>query len=311
MFDDRVRKLLFAIRRRWAKATADGPIWRTVTSFAEYEAARSELADIIAEQRRFERELARSGEPFDLGGFCYPCARRVPLRVDYQYSGLVDGVMTPNWRERLECPHCRLNNRMRAAVHLLTETGLKHPVGRVYMSEQTTPLYRELCAQLPNGVVGSEFLGTDRVPGSIDEHGIRHESVCHLSFEDGSFSAILSFDVLEHVPDYRKALSEMCRCLEPGGRFVLSVPFRPDSASNLVRARLGADGQPIHLLPPEYHGDPMRTEGCLAYYHFGWQLLDELRDAGFDNVRTLFYWSRAYGYLGSDQLLILANKPRH
>lgn len=116
--------------------------------------------------------------------------------------------------------------------------------------------------------------------------------------------------MLEHVPDYRHALGECHRVLEPGGHFVLSVPFSIAAFRNLVRAVLEADGSTTFLEPAEYHGDPLRPEGCLAFYHFGWELLGDLQNAGFAEAAVVRYWSRSFGYLGADQSLIVARKPR-
>jgi SAM-dependent methyltransferase len=43
---------------------------------------------------------------------------------------------------------------------------------------------------------------------------------------DASFDAVFLLDVLEHLPDERTALAEVCRLLLPGGTLVLSVPHR-------------------------------------------------------------------------------------
>ena len=51
------------------------------------------------------------------------------------------------------------------------------------------------------------------------------------------------------------------------------------SEKNIVRAVI-RDGEIHHLLPPEYHGDPLSAEGCLCFYDFGWELLEDLRAAG-------------------------------
>jgi len=50
-----------------------------------------------------------------------------------------------------------------------------------------------------------------------------------LPFDDGTFDAILTFDVLEHVQDVKKALNECYRVLKPGGRLFLVFPsyFHP------------------------------------------------------------------------------------
>ena len=47
-----------------------------------------------------------------------------------------------------------------------------------------------------------------------------------LPFPDGSFDAILSHEVLEHVQNDRLAVQEMVRVLRPGGRVILFVPNR-------------------------------------------------------------------------------------
>jgi SAM-dependent methyltransferase len=51
-------------------------------------------------------------------------------------------------------------------------------------------------------------------------------SVDSLSFEDGCFDLVTSFDVLYHraVPDYERALKEFWRVLKPGGRTLLRLP---------------------------------------------------------------------------------------
>jgi len=46
----------------------------------------------------------------------------------------------------------------------------------------------------------------------------------NLPFADGSFDLIVCSEVLEHIPDYGSALSEIERILKPGGQFALSVP---------------------------------------------------------------------------------------
>ncbi len=46
-----------------------------------------------------------------------------------------------------------------------------------------------------------------------------------LPFPDGSFSAIYSGDVVEHVYDVRSMASELARVLEPGGLLFMSTPY--------------------------------------------------------------------------------------
>lgn len=46
----------------------------------------------------------------------------------------------------------------------------------------------------------------------------------NLRFEDGYFDAVICSEVLEHLPDYDAAISEMRRVLKPDGRLCVSVP---------------------------------------------------------------------------------------
>jgi SAM-dependent methyltransferase len=45
-----------------------------------------------------------------------------------------------------------------------------------------------------------------------------------IPFPDASFDAVTMFDVIEHVPDDAKAMSEAWRVLRPGGALLLSTP---------------------------------------------------------------------------------------
>lgn len=46
----------------------------------------------------------------------------------------------------------------------------------------------------------------------------------HLPFEDRSFDAVTMFDLLEHVPDHKQAISEALRVLKPNGCLLVSTP---------------------------------------------------------------------------------------
>lgn len=159
-------------------------------------------------------------------------------------------------------------------------------------------------------LTGSEFLG-DRAPyGTIDPAtGFRNENVAKLSFDTRSLDCILTFDVLEHVPDYAKALAEFYRVLAPGGCLVFTVPFALGHEKNIVRAYENDKGEIIHLMEPEYHGDPINDQGCLCFYHFGWEMLEELRALGFVEVQANYYWSDYFAYLGEHQVIFSAMKP--
>lgn len=276
---------------------------RSFEAFADWHSRSQPLLKFRANE-----ELASIKERpvFSLDGYCAVCRRETIFIVDYQYSFMDSaGSAVPNWRERLECWYCRLNCRMRGAVHFLAEEMGCDPGGFIYITEQVTPMYGAVKERFPQ-TIGSEYLGDSLEPGSLGSGGVRHEDVTKLSFGPESFNYILSFDVLEHVPAYKKALSEFHRVLTPQGELLMTVPFSLGSPETATLATV-ENGVVHHLSEPEYHGDPL-TGAVLCFYHFGWSFLDDVRRAGFRDVTLHLYWSKQLGYLGGMPFLIRAIK---
>ncbi|MCE5274583.1 MAG: class I SAM-dependent methyltransferase [Syntrophaceae bacterium] len=48
--------------------------------------------------------------------------------------------------------------------------------------------------------------------------------ITRLPFDDGSFDIVICSEVLEHIPDHKKAMAEIIRVLKPGKSLVVSVP---------------------------------------------------------------------------------------
>lgn len=276
---------------------------RRIRSLGEYQAFQQRTKLEQQELRDYEDSLERlPNKSFTVRGYSYPAAKEVDFHVDYDYS--VGGKI--NWRERVMCPLTNLNNRLRASAHLLDLELAPYDDDRIFISEQVTPLYQFLKPRYPN-LVGSEFLGFDKVSGSVNEHGVRHEDMTALSFESDSLDYILSFDCLEHFPSFEEAFAECSRVLRPGGKMMWSVPFVKTNPKNTIRAKI-VDGTVEHILPPEYHGDPVNTAGCLCFTHFGWEMLDQVRSSGFKDAYAVPYGSREFGYLGPGQLVFFAQK---
>ena len=217
------------------------------------------------------------------------------------------------WRESGACDVCGSITRIRLAAEWFHRAAKDYSHPRIYLTEQLTPLYKVLRTAFPD-VVGSEFTPdeTARAASSAilasyledPTAAIQHEDVCHLTFSDESFDLIGSFDVLEHVPDYKQALREFSRVLRDGGQLLLTAPFLNASPTTLVRARFENDST-FHIEPPEYHGNPtIPGEGVLCLYHFGWDLLDELRSAGFRSVAMLDAWGEETALFGDQNAVV-------
>lgn len=276
------------------------------SSWLDFRVKRILRVSVRRAQRATEARILVPDQPFSLAACCIACETEQPLEVDWRWSYEVSGVRVPNWREHLRCPGCGLNNRMRAAVHYLLQTGSDRP-GPIYIAEALTPLARFLVRKVPDCRT-SEYLGAQATPGAVVD-GVRHEDLSSLSFGDTTFAAVMAFDVLEHVPDWKAAIAELYRVLRPGGMLLLTAPFETSRLKTLQRAVVDARGEIIHLTVPEYHFDPLRPEGALAFSLFGWDLLSSMRAAGFRDVVAETYWSLRYGYLGADQMLFVARRP--
>ncbi len=276
----------------------------TLRTFAEY---RQRLERITKSHVGWLRSEWFGGKPDQnrLRGYCAACRAWTRFSVGHRLCSEVDGRSVPWWRETVTCPGCLLNTRMRLSVHLFEDLLKPGPDARIYLTEQTTSLYARIAGRFPQ-VVGSEFLRDGTLPGEVNAVGIRREDLIALTFPDASFDFIVSLEVLEHVPDYKTALRECARVLRPGGTLLLTAPFH-GGEQNLIRARIGQDGEVEHVEPPEYHGDPLSSEGCLCFYHFGWELLADLRAAGFRDVAAFMCWSRELGYLG-EQVQFVARR---
>ncbi len=131
-------------------------------------------------------------------------------------------------------------------------------------------------------VTGSEFL--DGVAPGDWHDGVQCQDVQALTYPDASFDLCTSTEVLEHVPDDRKAMRELHRVLKPGGMVLFTVPLQIQRPT-VERAELTPEGQIRYLHPPEYHRDPIRAHGrVLAFRNYGEDIVDRLLQAGFDQA---------------------------
>jgi SAM-dependent methyltransferase len=121
------------------------------------------------------------------------------------------------------------------------------------------------------------------IPSGMMHDGILCQDVQALSFADHSFDLCTSTDVFEHVPDDLAGFSGICRVLRPGGVFIFTVPLIEEPT--VERAAVDANGVIHHMLPPEYHGDPVGESGqILAFRNYGPDICTRLQNAGFSTA---------------------------
>lgn len=277
-------------------------------SFAQFQEWTTANGDRIAEWECEDEGAFRPGkDPFSLRGLCAICNAIVDFRTTIE-NGKENSVgeTRPNWREGLICPQCGMCNRVRAALHLAIQNFDLTPDKQIYTTEQVGLVYRWLRGHFTH-VLGSEYLPPGQVPG-FRRLGINHQDVQALSLAAASVDCVITLDVLEHVPDHSAAFASFARVLRPGGRLVITAPFTINKFDTTVRAEMLRDGRIKHFMPEEIHGNPLDPSGSLCFRHFGWDVLEQLTEAGFADPGVHVYHNRYLGYLGGQQSLISAIK---
>jgi SAM-dependent methyltransferase len=113
-----------------------------------------------------------------------------------------------------------------------------------------------------------EYVKADLYPKNSD---IMKINATAIPFSNDTFDFLIANHILEHIPDYRRALSEFYRILKPGGIAVLQTPY-----SKLLRNNFEDEGINSDELRFFFHGETVhvRTFGEK-------QFLKSLKDTGF------------------------------
>ncbi len=127
-----------------------------------------------------------------------------------------------------------------------------------------------------------------------ETRGGRLEFLCvqddTLPFEDMTFDGVLINEVLEHVIDEERTLSEIARVLRPNGRLVLYSPnrFFPVEGHGLRFSGTRVIGVPVPLVP--WLPARLTARFMQARNYWPWQLQRLVEDAGFEicSLGTVF-----------------------
>jgi SAM-dependent methyltransferase len=91
-------------------------------------------------------------------------------------------------------------------------------------------LLADLRSRLPDAtLIGVDLVasGLRKAHTHVPDALLVHADACSLPLKDSSMDGVVSANLLEHVPDDRRALAEIFRILRPGGRAVVVVPVSP------------------------------------------------------------------------------------
>jgi len=162
-------------------------------------------------------------------------------------------IIGSGYRDNCTCPRCYSKDRDRL-IHLYLEkkTNIftsQHKLLHIAPEDWLKKLFQAL----PNieyifGVKGVKSMGYYYDPETIEL------DLTNLKMSDASFDAIICNHVLEHIPDDKKAISEIYRVLKPGAWAILQVPYSAmlkdtfeDENINLPEERAKFFGQFDHV----------------------------------------------------------------
>ncbi len=151
------------------------------------------------------------------------------------FLSYVDDDAAVNWSDELEDLHEESSRDH--FIDVWTRGAMLERLGPVPADGQiidlgcsTGYLLEDLAAAYP----GRQLLGVDLVaPGLAKAHELiptawlLRADVCLLPLADSSVDAVVTANLLEHVPDDHGALGEILRVLKPGGRAVAVIPAGP------------------------------------------------------------------------------------
>lgn len=115
--------------------------------------------------------------------------------------------------------------------------------------------------------------------------GWRCEDLSQQTFPDESFDLVVTQDVLEHVFDPDAVFCEIARTLKPGGLHIATTPLVMGCEPSRQCAKMSAGGKITHLVPPDYHGNPVSAKGSLVTFLWGYDLANRIdRAAPFNTM---------------------------
>lgn len=190
---------------------------------ADYNLDMPSRASLLQRARRAKHLLARTGFTYKCP-FCNGRFRKLDPRGLKQDVFREKDVVPEGYRENATCPRCLSSDRERLAfLYIKSATGLFRTGGKVLHVAPDRNLARALDAAAGvDQTKGDKF--TEGYEGGFYPEGTVDMDITGLPFKDKSFDAVLCNHVLEHVPDDRRAISEIFRVLKTDGWAMLQVP---------------------------------------------------------------------------------------
>jgi hypothetical protein len=184
---------------------------------------------------------------------CYVCKNKMDHFTPYR-KGSED---IPEFLRKLEligsdvdnfwCLHCRAQDRERHLYMYFDKLGFWDKF------KETSVLHFAPEKHLSNSIQQlspSKYVMGDLYPS---DPKIQKIDVTNIPYDNNTFDVLLCNHVLEHVPDYHKAMSEIYRVLKPGGYAILQTPFSAMLKNNFEDESINTDELRFYFYAQEDH----------------------------------------------------------
>jgi SAM-dependent methyltransferase len=186
---------------------------------------------------------------------------RITNKVNtYIYAGDKCLCMLCNWKGRAFpkgiCPSCKSFKRTRLLPYSLS-----------FFTPETTsilhiaPNISEYCFIKKN----TKYRTYDRLNITKADHINVVGDITNFDKKDNKYTFIISWHVMEHISDDKKAISEMYRVLKPEGSLLLCVPIFPDGNKKTFEDK---NSDPSTYSMVNGHPDHVRSCGLDYYKRF-------------------------------------------
>jgi SAM-dependent methyltransferase len=242
-----------------------------------------------------------SGGTLELEGFCPIC------QLDTTF------VATGSWlRDNLWCQKCEGGSIPRErALALVLEREL--PDWRNLSIHESSPISRGLSAKLIK--CAPRYVGSQLFPSGIRGelvNGWRNEDIECATFPDRTFDLVITQDVTEHVFNPARMFQDIFRTLRPGGIYLSTFPIHKSSVGPMVQlAGMSGDGEITYFRdPPEYHGNPIDSDGSLVTWEYGYDIHQKVAEWVPFQVEISRFCDAHHGILGEFTEVLLCRKTR-
>lgn len=157
--------------------------------------------------------------------YCCVCEQKVGPWLSYKGGWkkapilMTDLEVIGSDLDNFSCRACDSHDRERHLILYMEKMGLFKEL------QQSSVLHFAPEKHLSNCIddsIPKEYIKADLYPKEKD---IKKIDMLRIPYDDNRFEFVIANHVLEHVPDYKAALSELYRVLKPNGWAILQTPY--------------------------------------------------------------------------------------